>query len=213
MSVADLEPDLLRAFVAVAEQRSFTRAAAMLSRTQSAVSMQIKRLEDRLGVRAVQPDQGECGFEPGGRRPAGLREANSLAERRGRRQAGRAQNRRRGAARGDGRLRLHHRSTLAGELPRWLSADPYRDGNLGLTSSMPARLGGAYDLVIAMHPERRGEVRIPAPAACACWQPVLLRRSNSRNRCQWRSIRKAVRLENGRSRRSTRPTPPGGSLS
>ncbi|MGL1437451.1 helix-turn-helix domain-containing protein, partial [Vibrio parahaemolyticus] len=45
-----LDPDLLRAFVAVADHRSFTRAAAALNRTQSAVSMQIRRLEDRLQV-------------------------------------------------------------------------------------------------------------------------------------------------------------------
>src|ERR1700759_2533885 len=50
MSAPLLDPDLLKAFVAVADQRSFTRAAVMLSRTQSAVSMQIKRLEDRLLV-------------------------------------------------------------------------------------------------------------------------------------------------------------------
>src|SRR5215467_2672061 len=45
-----LDPDLLKAFVAVADHRSFTRAAVMLNRTQSAVSMQVKRLEGRLGV-------------------------------------------------------------------------------------------------------------------------------------------------------------------
>ena len=50
MNPTNLDPDLLRAFVAVADQRSFTRAAVMLNRTQSAVSMQIKRLEDRLGA-------------------------------------------------------------------------------------------------------------------------------------------------------------------
>jgi DNA-binding transcriptional LysR family regulator len=50
MNLPNLDPDLLRAFVAVADHRSFTRAAAMLNRTQSAVSMQIKRLEDRLGA-------------------------------------------------------------------------------------------------------------------------------------------------------------------
>src|SRR3977135_4518195 len=50
MNAISLDPDLLRAFVAVADHRSFTRAAATLNRTQSAVSMQIKRLEDRLGV-------------------------------------------------------------------------------------------------------------------------------------------------------------------
>src|SRR6476659_2575265 len=50
MNVPRLDQELLRAFVAVADHRSFTRAAAALNRTQSAVSMQIKRLEDRLGV-------------------------------------------------------------------------------------------------------------------------------------------------------------------
>lgn len=51
MTAADLDPDLLKAFLAVAEHRSFTRAATILNRTQSAVSVQIKRLEDRLDVR------------------------------------------------------------------------------------------------------------------------------------------------------------------
>ena len=50
MSVPLLDPELLKAFVAVADSRSFTRAASQLNRTQSAVSMQIKRLEERLGV-------------------------------------------------------------------------------------------------------------------------------------------------------------------
>ena len=50
MNIPALDPELLQAFVAVADQRSFTRAAGTLNRTQSAVSMQIKRLEDRLGV-------------------------------------------------------------------------------------------------------------------------------------------------------------------
>jgi DNA-binding transcriptional LysR family regulator len=40
-----LESDLLRTFVAVAETGSFTRAAEMVGRTQSAISMQIKKLE------------------------------------------------------------------------------------------------------------------------------------------------------------------------
>src|SRR5256885_1556535 len=37
MNRPNLEPDLLRAFVAVADHRSFTRAAVLLNRTQSAV--------------------------------------------------------------------------------------------------------------------------------------------------------------------------------
>jgi len=51
MSASQLDPDLLRAFIAVAEHRSFTDAAASLNRTQSAVSTQIKRLEDQLGLK------------------------------------------------------------------------------------------------------------------------------------------------------------------
>jgi DNA-binding transcriptional LysR family regulator len=44
-----LDPDLLRVFVLIAEGCSFTRTAALVGRTQSAVSMQIKRLEETLG--------------------------------------------------------------------------------------------------------------------------------------------------------------------
>ncbi|WP_255468587.1 LysR substrate-binding domain-containing protein [Reyranella sp. CPCC 100927] len=41
----NLDTDLLRAFIAVADTGGFTRAAGVLNCTQSAVSMQIKRLE------------------------------------------------------------------------------------------------------------------------------------------------------------------------
>lgn len=44
-----LESDLLRCFVAVADFENFTRAADALGRTQSAVSMQMKRLEELVG--------------------------------------------------------------------------------------------------------------------------------------------------------------------
>lgn len=47
----DLEIDLLRSFVAVAAHRNFTQAATAIGRTQSAVSLQIKRLEDIVGKR------------------------------------------------------------------------------------------------------------------------------------------------------------------
>ncbi len=45
-----LESDLLRSFVAVADLENFTRAAHALGRTQSAVSMQMKRLEEMVGA-------------------------------------------------------------------------------------------------------------------------------------------------------------------
>ena len=44
-----LDSDLMRSFLAVADTGSVTHAAARLFRTQSAVSLQIKRLEETLG--------------------------------------------------------------------------------------------------------------------------------------------------------------------
>ncbi|MAA65451.1 MAG: LysR family transcriptional regulator [Alteromonadaceae bacterium] len=44
-----LETDVLRTFVAIAETASFSRAARQVFRTTSAVSMQIKKLEEMLG--------------------------------------------------------------------------------------------------------------------------------------------------------------------
>lgn len=44
-----LDSDLLRTFVSVADTRNFTRAAHEVGRTQSAVSMQMKRLEAMVG--------------------------------------------------------------------------------------------------------------------------------------------------------------------
>ncbi|HUZ62103.1 MAG TPA: LysR substrate-binding domain-containing protein [Acetobacteraceae bacterium] len=46
---AAIDPDLLRSFAFIAEEGSFTRAAARVGRTQSAVSMQVQRLEALLG--------------------------------------------------------------------------------------------------------------------------------------------------------------------
>jgi DNA-binding transcriptional LysR family regulator len=46
---ASLDPELLRTFVAFADTGSFTRAARLVDRTQSAVSMQMKRLEETVG--------------------------------------------------------------------------------------------------------------------------------------------------------------------
>ena len=44
-----LDSDLLRTFVAVADMENFTKAAGVVGRTQSAISLQIKRLEDMIG--------------------------------------------------------------------------------------------------------------------------------------------------------------------
>jgi len=57
-----LDPDLLRSFVLIAEGGSFTRAAQVVGRTQSAVSMQIRRLEETLGKPLLH--RGPRGVEP-----------------------------------------------------------------------------------------------------------------------------------------------------
>jgi DNA-binding transcriptional LysR family regulator len=46
---ATLDLDQLKTFVAIAESGSFTRAADLVHKTQSAVSMQMRRLEERIG--------------------------------------------------------------------------------------------------------------------------------------------------------------------
>ncbi|MNK91692.1 HTH-type transcriptional regulator GltR [compost metagenome] len=54
MQSSDLEIDLLRAFIAVAETGSFTAAAEVVARSQSAVSQKIIRLEEILGMRVFE---------------------------------------------------------------------------------------------------------------------------------------------------------------
>lgn len=44
-----LPPEMLRSFIAIADSGSFSRAAKQVHRTQSAVSMQIKKLEELVG--------------------------------------------------------------------------------------------------------------------------------------------------------------------
>lgn len=51
VSSSGIDSDLLRTFVAVANHGNVTRAARALARTQSAISVQVRRLEDTLGTR------------------------------------------------------------------------------------------------------------------------------------------------------------------
>jgi DNA-binding transcriptional LysR family regulator len=48
-----IDSELLRTFVAIADQGGFTRAGEVVNRTQSAVSMQMKRLEDDVVQRPL----------------------------------------------------------------------------------------------------------------------------------------------------------------
>lgn len=57
-----LDPDVLRSFIMVAEGASVTRAAERVGRTQSAVSMQMRRLEEILGTELLK--RGPRGLVP-----------------------------------------------------------------------------------------------------------------------------------------------------
>ena len=52
--IPDLDLDLLRCFVQVAERGGFTAAAPALGLTQSAISLKIRRLEELLGKRVLE---------------------------------------------------------------------------------------------------------------------------------------------------------------
>ena len=60
------ESDLLRTFVAVVDTGSFSKAAERIGRTQSAVSMQIKRLEEMAGASLLVRGNGPVKVSPSG---------------------------------------------------------------------------------------------------------------------------------------------------
>jgi DNA-binding transcriptional LysR family regulator len=154
MSLPLLDLDLLRTFIVVADQRSFTRAAAMLNRTQSAVSMQIKRLEERLQVELFHRTTASVDLSAAGEGLLGYaRRLVTLNEE----AVGRLREHK-----VDGVVRLgvmddYGTFVVPPLLASFIARYPliHVEMETGLTSSMPARLGSAYDLVIAMHPEGR----------------------------------------------------------
>ena len=62
----DLQLDWLRCFVAVIDTGSLSAAAPELNRSQSAVSMQLKKLEQALGHRVIDRGAGRLALTPGG---------------------------------------------------------------------------------------------------------------------------------------------------
>ncbi len=62
----NLDLTALRSFVAVADVGGVTRAAGHLNLTQSAVSMQLKRLEDSLGTRLLDRTTRSVALTPAG---------------------------------------------------------------------------------------------------------------------------------------------------
>ena len=64
---AQLDPDLLRTFVAIVDAGGFTAAAQQVHRTQSAVSMQVRRLETLLDRALFQREGARCAAHAGWR--------------------------------------------------------------------------------------------------------------------------------------------------
>ena len=54
MGTVNLPTELLRTFITVIEVASFTRAADILGRTQPAISLQVKRLEQMVGYDLIE---------------------------------------------------------------------------------------------------------------------------------------------------------------
>jgi DNA-binding transcriptional LysR family regulator len=66
--IPNLDVDLLKTFLAIADYGSFTRAADEVHKTQSAVSMQMKRLEEMVGSPLFAKDGRMSRFTPDGER-------------------------------------------------------------------------------------------------------------------------------------------------
>lgn len=151
----DMDTDLLRAFVAVAETASFTQAARMLNRTQSAVSMQIRRLEDRMAVRLFDRGPGLVALTRDGEVLLGYaRRMLELNDEAYRTIAA-------GAIAGHVRLGAmddYATRVLPPLLARFADRHPhvYVEVHTGLSLHLLDRLGGDLDLVLAMHPIRSG---------------------------------------------------------
>ncbi len=64
--MADLDPRLLRAFVAVAEELSFSRAAERMGLAQQALSAQIRQLESRLDAKVFKRTTRRVSLTPAG---------------------------------------------------------------------------------------------------------------------------------------------------
>jgi DNA-binding transcriptional LysR family regulator len=146
----DLDLDALRAFLAIVDTGGFSRAARVLRRSQSAVSAQVRRLEDalaaplfdRTGRLPVLTPDGEA-LIAAARQMVGLND-RVLTRRRG------------GPVRGMVRLGAmddYATSVLPGVLRRFAEAFPAVGVELhgGLTRELAQKLGVGLDLVLVMH--------------------------------------------------------------
>jgi DNA-binding transcriptional LysR family regulator len=156
MDLPALDPELLKAFVAVADQRSFTRAASQLGRTQSAISMQIRRLEDRLGTELFHRTKAHVELSGAGEGLLGY--ARRILALNDEAVARLREHKVEGVVR-LGVMDDYGAAILPPLLAGFMAGYPLIQVQMetGLTSTMPGRLGEAFDLVIAMHPSGSGE--------------------------------------------------------
>jgi DNA-binding transcriptional LysR family regulator len=173
----NLDVDLLRAFIAVAELRSFTRAAMRLHRTQSAVSMQIQRLEARVGARLFVRTRSLIELAPEGERlldtARRMVALNDEAVRRIRNDSIAARVRL-------GVMRDYGTRVLPRVLADFMAAHRSIEVEVetGLTASMPARLGEDLDLAIVMHREGEGGGEL-------LWREQAVWAAGLRERVEW----------------------------
>lgn len=146
---ADIDPDLLRVFIAVADCGGFTRAARTLNRTQSAVSMQIKRLEDGTRARLFDRAGRSVRLTPDGetlvdyaRRILALNDEAVRAL---------TQNRLQGTVR-LGMMADYATAIMPAILAEFAERHPqiYVEVHTGLTADMPKRIGRGLDLALVM---------------------------------------------------------------
>ncbi|WP_137929838.1 LysR family transcriptional regulator [Mesorhizobium comanense] len=150
--MSSVDPELLRAFVVVAERLSFTRAAGQLNRTQATISLQVKRLEERLQVALFRRSTARVELTAAGesflidaRRILALNE-QAIARVSNQQVAG--------------RIRIGVMEDYGTKiLPRLLADIAARfplmqvEMEIGLTARLLKRLGSSFDAVLAMHPQ------------------------------------------------------------
>ena len=119
-----MELSELQVFLTVAGERSFSRAAAKLHRTQPAVSQAIRRLEEELGERLFDRSSKQGALDRGGPRAARVRAAPDAPERGSRSRRARIA---RPAARTRPGRRQRGRRACAAPAGRPLPSGPSRD--------------------------------------------------------------------------------------
>lgn len=167
----EIDPALWRSLVAVADHGGFTRAARQLNRTQSAVSMQIRRLEDATGLTLFQRGNAEVRLTRDGegmlsyaRRILALQD-EALREIAGRRVAGVVRL---------GTMDDYATTFLPPLLARFRAAHPEVDIEVhtGLTATMHERVGRDLDLLLGMQPAGAGPAGGGRGAVLRIEQPV-----------------------------------------